>query len=213
MPEETSSIPNQPEVVVVDDDPEIRTSIEQLLGSVGLVVKTFPSANALVEGYDLRHAGCAILDVRMPGTGGLQLHQLIAKRAGSPPTIILTAHADVSMAVEAMKNGVFDFIEKPFAPQKLIQRVQDAIVNHVKTQSALKESREVGEKLDSLSPREREIMALLVDGKTTKEIGFELGISDTTVDFHRHNLFHKMGVDNSVCLTRLYDQHQDLVKS
>lgn len=199
------------EVIVIDDDGEIRTSIAQLLRSVSIPVRLFHSAQHFLDSsYDLALGSCLIVDVRMPGPSGLKLQELLTERDYCPPFILLTAYPEVPMAVEAMKNGAFDFFQKPFAPQALLQRVQEALAQDSRERELRAMESQIEERLASLSPRERQVTDLLVAGRATKEIAFELGIRETTVDFHRRNLFEKMGVENAIVLARVIEIHRKI---
>lgn len=192
-------------VFVVDDDEQVRRSIEQLGRSVGLNVVAFASADEFLQCVTGDATGCLVTDVRMPGMSGLDLQIRLTESGFRLPVIVITGYAEVPMAVQALKAGAFDFIQKPFRPQALVEVIQRAIESDAKHQEQKQQLREIRGRLESLSPREREVLKLLVDGKTTKRISSELGISLTTVDFHRNNILRKMCVDNLVELTRAID--------
>ncbi len=192
-------------VFVVDDDEQVRRSIEQLGRSVGLKVVAFASADEFLESVTDDATGCLLTDVRMPGMSGLDLQERLAESGFCLPVIVITGYAEVPMAVQALKAGAFDFIQKPYRPQALVEVIQRAIESDAKHREQRQQLREIRERLASLSPRECEVLKLLVGGKTTKRISSELGISLTTVDFHRNNILRKMHVDNLVELTRAVD--------
>lgn len=199
-------------VFVVDDDPQVRRSIEQIGRSVGLTVLTFASADEFLKSNIANVTGCLVTDVRMPGMNGLELQRQLVESGFPLPIILITGYAEVPMAVQAIKAGAFDFIQKPYRPQALVEVIQRAIAldaSHGKQRRLL---REIRSRLASLSPRESEVLELLVSGKTTKRIAAALNISPTTVDFHRNNILGKMCVDNLVELTRVVDLH-DLIGS
>jgi|CXWL01.1.fsa_nt_gi FixJ family two-component response regulator len=190
---------------VVDDDQQVRRSIEQLGRSVGLNVVAFASADEFLRSVSDDVTGCLVTDVRMPGMNGLDLQRRLTESGFHLPVIVITGYAEVPMAVQALKAGAFDFIQKPFRPQSLVEVIQRAIESDAKHREQRRQLREIRERLASLSPRECEVLKLLVGGKTTKCISSQLNISLTTVDFHRNNILRKMCVDNLVELTRAVD--------
>ena len=194
---------DHPVVFVVDDDEAVCRSLSVLIEDIGLEVRTFTSAQQFLGAYDPQQSGCLVLDVRMSGMSGLELQSRLRELGYEIPIIIITGHADVPMAVEAMKAGALDFIEKPFRDQILLDNIQKAIEFDAQTRRNRKESQDVQSRIQNLTRRERQIMDLLVLGKTNKTIAYELGISQKTVDFHRANILDKAGVDSVVELLRL----------
>ncbi|MBN2131896.1 MAG: response regulator transcription factor [Sedimentisphaerales bacterium] len=194
---------DHPVVFVVDDDEAVCQSLSVLIGDIGLEVRTFTSAQQFLGAYDPQQPGCLVLDVRMSGMSGLELQSRLKELGFEIPIIIITGHADVPMAVEAMKAGALDFIEKPFRDQILLDNIQKAIEVDAQTRRTRQESQDVQSRIQNLTRRERQIMDLLVLGKTNKTIAYELGISQKTVDFHRANILDKAGVDSVVELLRL----------
>lgn len=192
-----------PVVFVVDDDDAICQSLRLLIGDIGLDVRTFNSAKDFLAQYDPSCAGCLVLDVRMSGMSGLELQSRLQELGAEIPTLIITGHGDVPMAVEAMKAGALDFIEKPFRDQVLLDGIQRAIELDARSRRQRRERQAVQSRIRLLTQREREIMERLVAGKTNKSIAFELGISHKTVDFHRANILQKVGVGSVVELVRL----------
>ena len=190
-------------VFVVDDDEAICESLRLLIGDIGLEVRTFTSARQFLDTYDPSHPGCLVLDVRMSGMSGLELQSRLLDMGIYIPTIIITGHADVPMAVEAMKAGAMDFIEKPFRDQVLLDGIQKAIDLDLRTRRRRRERQDVQARIQLLTQREREVMGRLVAGKSNKNIAFDLGISQKTVDFHRANILEKTGVSSVVELVRL----------
>ncbi|MBS4098829.1 MAG: response regulator transcription factor [Sulfuricella sp.] len=183
-----------PTVFVVDDDEGLRDSIHWLLESVNLPARMFASAAELLEAHDPQWEGCLLLDVRMPGMSGMELLENLKSYSFHLPTIILTGHGDVPMAVRALKHGAFDFVQKPFNSQELLDRVQAAIQldrNNRVTRSKLDGRLS---NFESLSNRERVVMELVVAGDSSKVIGKKLGISCKTVDVHRSNILKKLNV-------------------
>ena len=195
----------QPTVYIVDDDPEMRESLRLLVTSVDLKAETYASAEELLElGVEKSDAPkCMVLDVRMPGLGGLGLQKKLADAGTRIPVIMITAHADVEMAVGAMHAGVLDFIEKPFNRQTLLDRIHQAIDKDAHQLREEARRAEVAARLATLSPRERETMELLVAGKHAKQIAAKFGIGEKTVAKHRTRVFEKMKVDGVAELVRL----------
>lgn len=196
----------QPVVFVVDDDEAICRSLCLLIEDIGLEVKTFNSAQQFLDGFDPSLPGCLVLDVRMSGMSGLELQSELKTRGYDLPTIIITGHGDVPMAVEAMKSGAFDFIEKPFRDQVLLDSIQKAVASDRNTRTAKEQVVDFEVRIEQLTQREREIMDLLMLGKANKMIAYELDISPKTVDFHRANVLSKIGVNSVVDLMRLAHQ-------
>lgn len=191
-----------PTVFVVDDDPEVRRSISLLGKSVQLEVATFVSGQDFLNTYSNEQRGCLILDVRMPGMTGLELQQKLIDQDCRIPTILITAHAEVPMATQAMRAGAVDFIQKPYSPQVLLERIYEAIELDAEARRQQTERAEVHELVEILSPREREVMNLLAVGHSTKQIAKQLQISIKTVDNHRSNVLGKMKMDNTAQLAR-----------
>jgi FixJ family two-component response regulator len=185
----------QPLVYVVDDDPEVRRSLQLLMESVNLAVECYSSAGAFLEGCDRARPGCLILDVRMPGMSGLELQDQLVAEGSKLPIIMITAFGEVSLAVRAMRAGAVDFVEKPFSRQELLDRVHAAIEISVALHKKNESRAEIAQRLGKLTDRERQVMDLMVAGHQTKEIAIELGISPKTVDNHRSRVFEKTGAD------------------
>ena len=189
-------------VLVVDDEPAMLTALQRLFHSARLPVRCFASGEALLAAPELASAVCLVLDVRMPGLSGLEVQAELRRRGMQLPTIFLTGAADVPLAVSAMRDGALDFIEKPFEPEHLVQRVQQAMQlgRHRRLQQA--ERAEVQARLATLTPREREVLDLVVKGLTNKEIGRMLGTSHRTVDIHRSKVMEKMRAEALAELVR-----------
>ncbi len=190
-------------VFVVDDDDAMRDSLSYLLQSVGLAVEAFPSAEHFLAAYDPARPGCLVLDVRMPGMSGLELQQILIERGSALPVIVITGHGDVPMAVRAMRAGAIDFIEKPFNNQALLDRVTAAIRTSTAAMAEQARAHEIRARLATLSPREREVALLVGTGKQNKVIAHELGISQKTVEVHRHNAMEKMQATTGADLARM----------
>jgi FixJ family two-component response regulator len=183
---------HDPIVYIVDDDDAIRDALRLLMKSAGLRVQPCASAEEFLSCYKPELAGCLVLDVRMPGMSGLELQHLLLERHIRVPVIIMTGHGDISMAVQAMKDGAVDFIEKPFKNDVLLERVQTSIQNDIATRKEQQHHVEAATRIASLTRREREVMELLIQGKRNKTIASELGISNRTVEAHRAKIMEKM---------------------
>jgi FixJ family two-component response regulator len=193
----------RPSVFIVDDDAGVRDSLKFLMRSVDHPVETFASALEFLDAYRDDRPGCLVLDIRMPGMSGLELQeQLIARRA-MVPIIIITGHGDVPMAVEAMQSGARDFIQKPFRDQDLLDRINLELEQDAKNRAALGELNLIRERLASLTPREREVMDLVVHGKANKVIAGDLELSQRTVEIHRARVMEKMQASSLAHLVRM----------
>jgi FixJ family two-component response regulator len=192
-----------PTVHIVDDDDGVRASIRMLLKSVGLPALTFASAQEFLGSYQPERGGCVVLDMRMPGMSGLELQQELNRRGAVIPVIFITGHGDVPMAVEAMRHGAFEFLQKPFRDQDLIDRVQQAMQRDRETRESLREHSHIRARLSLLTPREREVMELLIAGKANKLMAHELGLSQRTVEIHRARVMEKMEAGSLAQLVRM----------
>ena len=192
-----------PTVMVVDDDAGVRNAMRALLKSVGLDSALFASAQEFLTGYQPTQPGCLLLDIRMPGMSGLELQQHLNLRGAVIPVIFMTGHGDIPMAVEAMQHGAFDFLQKPFRDQDLLDRIQRAIVRDDELRKSLGEHSRIKTHLDSLTPREREVLDLMTQGKQNKVIGQDLGVSPRTIEIHRARVMEKMGAHSVAELVRM----------
>ena len=192
-----------PTVFVVDDDESVRGSLRFLLRSAGLESRAFGSAQEFLAAYDAAQPGCLVLDVRMPGMSGLELQQELNLRGAVLPVIFITGHGDIPMAVEAMQHGAHDFLQKPFRDEDLIERVRRALAKDAKARAALEEHKAIRGRLDSLTPREREVLVLMARGKPNKIMAHELGVSQRTVEIHRARVMEKSGASSLAELVRM----------
>ena len=190
-------------VFVVDDDQAIRHAMELLLRSVGLKHRIFHSGDDFLEQYRSEDAGCLVLDIRMPGMGGLELQRKLTELGSTLPIIFITGHGDVPMAVKAMQEGAVDFIQKPFRDQELLDRVHDALKADEKRRGQREEQAGIAARLDKLTKREREVMDLVVTGKPNKVIAYDLGVSQRTVEIHRARVMEKMQAKSLAELVRM----------
>lgn len=192
-----------PVVMVVDDDSGVRNALRALLKSVGLNCFLYPSAQEFLGAYDAHQPGCLLLDIRMPGMSGLDLQQELNLRGAVIPVIFMSGHADIPMAVEAMQHGAFDFLQKPFRDQDLLDRIQRAVTKDAERRLALGERSRVKIHLESLTDREREVLELLTQGKQNKAIALELGVSPRTIEIHRARVMEKMHAQSVAELVRM----------
>ncbi len=193
-------------VHVVDDDPAIRDSLEWLMGSRGLPVTSWISGEAFLAAWAPTTRGCVVLDVRMGGLSGLDVLDRLEELGSVLPVIVLTGHGDVPVAVQSLKKGAIDFLEKPFDGGELVDRVIAALDLEVRRHAAATTSRALEERLASLSPREREVMEKMLDGLLNKQIADDLGIAMRTVEVHRARILEKFAVRSAVELAgRLAD--------
>ncbi len=181
-------------VFVVDDDDAMRSSLRWLIESINLKVRTFASALEYLDAFDPDEAGCLVLDVRMPGMSGMELLDRLADYPLTPPTIIITGHGDVPMAVRAIKHGALDFIQKPFNDNELLDRIQQALDADARNRQEMAGLDSLKARYDALTPREREIMDLVVTGMSNKNIATGLDISSRTVEVHRSRIMKKLRV-------------------
>jgi FixJ family two-component response regulator len=193
-----------PTVFVVDDDEGVRDSLRFLLKSVGLAARTLASAAEFLASYDVNQPGCLILDVRMPGMSGLELQQQLNMRGAMIPVIFITGHGDIPMAVEAMQHGAFDFLQKPFRDQDLIDRLQKALARDAHNRAELRQRDQIRSRFDSLTPREQEILALMVAGLPNKIMAAQLAVSQRTVEIHRSRVMEKTAAGSLAHLVRMY---------
>lgn len=190
-------------VYIVDDDEAVRRSLQLLLKSLGLPSATSSSADEFLHSYDPAQPGCVLLDVRMPGMSGLELQQELNHRGATIPVIFITGHGDVPMAVDAIQHGAFDFLQKPFREQDLIDRVQRALARDREQRSELMQLESIRRRMESLTPRELQILELVTEGKANKVMAADLGVSQRTVEIHRAHLMEKMQAASLAQLIRM----------
>ena len=193
----------EPTVFVVDDDEAIRKALRLLMKSVGLEVETYASAREYLEAYDPDRAGCLVLDIRMSGMSGIDLHREMLARHAITPVIFITGHGDVSMAVQAMKDGAVDFIQKPFGDQTLLDRIHHSLKLDEENRKVLAQQQKIADRVEALTPREREVMELIVEGHPNKVVAHRLGISERTIEIHRSRVMKKLGATSLPHLVRM----------
>jgi len=192
-----------PTVIVVDDDEAVRRSLQMLLKSVGHVAVGYASAQQFLAAWDKDQPGCLVLDVRMPGMSGLELQQELNRLGAVLPVIFITGHGDIPMAVEAMQSGAFDFLQKPFRDQDLIDRIQRGLEQDRVNREQLREQGRIRTQFESLTPREREVLTLVVAGKANKVMAADLGVSQRTIEIHRGRVMEKMDARSLAQLVRM----------
>ena len=199
---------NKESVYIVDDDQAVRESLTWLLESVNLKVQAFSSAEEFLESYSYYDIGCLLLDIRMQGMSGLQLQKELVKQKFHLPVIIITGHGDVPLAVRSMKNGAMEFVEKPFNDQDILDSIQIGLEKDKINQKKRLEYSSLTARILNLTPREREIITLVVQNISNKEIAKKLLVSVKTVEAHRSNLMEKMKCDSLVHLLDLFRKYK-----
>lgn len=194
---------SSPRIFVVDDDPSVRKGLERLLRAGGYETEAFGSAAAYLERAPYEGEGCLILDVSMPGMSGLELQSHLVQSASNLPIVFLTAHGDIPLTVQAMKLGAVDFLTKPVNEAALFDAIAQALARHRVLRGRKQAAREIRAKLDTLSPRQFEVMCLLLSGARNKQIAEKLGISEKTVKVHRAHLMEKLQIKSTAELGRM----------
>ena len=196
--------PPAPLVLVVDDDEAVRGSLNLLLKSAGLAARAYASASQFLAAHDDSQPGCLVLDIRMPGMSGLELQDELNRRGAIIPVIFITGHGDVPMAVEAMRRGAMDFLQKPFRDEDLIDRVNKALARDRDNREQLETRDAIRARLSRLTPREMQVLRLLTLGKSNKQMAGDLGVSQRTVEIHRAHLMHKTEASSVAQLVRMF---------
>ena len=190
-------------VYIVDDDDGMRRALTLLMSTVGYHAVAFARPTDFLSKFDPNQPGCLVLDERMPEMSGLEVKQHLNRAGSLLPVILVTGHGDIPMAVQAMKDGAFDFLQKPFRDQDLLDRINAALKQDAENRAAIEKHADLRKRSDSLTPREREVMALVVDGKANKVIAIDLGLSERTVEIHRANVMEKMGARSVAHLVKM----------
>ena len=196
--------PSQPTVFVVDDDEAVRDSLRVLLKTVGINTETFASGREFLDSYDPDRPGCVVLDIRMPGMSGMELQEQLVVRNAILPVIFITGHGDVPMAVHALRSGAVDFMQKPFSEQALLDRIQQVLEQNGRDREKLASREAIRARMGRLTPRERQVMKLVVDGNANKVIAIDLGIGERTVEIHRARVMEKMEASSLPHLVRMF---------
>jgi two-component system, LuxR family, response regulator FixJ len=193
-----------PAVYVVDDDDGMRRALDTLLSTVGYKTAVFSRPSEFLANFKTDTPGCLVLDIRMPDMSGLEVQQHLNRMGSMLPIIFITGHGDVPMAVQAMKEGAVDFIQKPFRDQDLLDRINHALKQDADNRSTVARRAEVQHRLESLTPRERQVMGMVVDGAANKVIAVDLSLSERTVEIHRAKVMEKMGARSVAHLVKLH---------
>jgi two-component system response regulator FixJ len=193
-----------PTVYVVDDDDGMRRALDALLSTVGFDTAVYSRPTEFLSNFKIDSPGCLVLDIRMPDMSGLELQQQLNRMGSMLPIIFITGHGDVPMAVQAMKEGAFEFIQKPFRDQDLLDRVNHALKQDAENRSTVARRAEVLHRLECLTPRERQVMDMIVEGAANKVIAIDLDLSERTVEIHRAKVMEKMGARSVAHLVKLH---------
>lgn len=195
---------NEPLVTVIDDDEAVRDSLSMLLESVGHVHQLYSSAIEFLEDLEGQPRGCLVLDIRMPGMSGLELQTELRRRGITLPTIFITGHGDISMAVKAMRLGALDFIPKPFHEQELLDRIHEALAFDASQRQRIHDHDQLLTRIKSLTAREHQVFERVVEGQANKVIALDLYVSERTVEVHRSQVMRKMGARTLAALVRMH---------
>jgi FixJ family two-component response regulator len=190
-------------VFVIDDDPAVRESLRWLLESAGFHVETYAGAQAFLAHFDPQRPGCVVLDVHMPRMSGLDLQAELAARRAAIPLILMTGYATTAIAVDAMRRGAFDFVEKPFSNDHILKRIRAALAVDRRARQTRALIRAIQQQLTQLTPRERQVLDLVVAAQTSEAIARVLGVKKSTIGFYRTRLYRKLGVHSVAELVRL----------
>lgn len=200
----TKEARRKPTVYIVDDDDGMRRALGILMTTVGYQPAAFAGPREFLAKYDPSQPACLVLDVRMPEMSGLEVQQHLNRSGSMLPVILVSGHGDIPMAVQAMKDGAFDFLQKPFRDQDLLDRINGALKLDAENRASVERLADLKQRSDSLTPREHEVMALVVDGKANKVIAIDLGLSERTVEIHRANVMEKMGARSVAHLVKMH---------
>ena len=201
---------NEPTVYVIDDDPAVRDSLQLLIRSVGLPVQVFESADTFLGAWQRAWRGCLVVDIRMPGMSGLEMQEALLERGCRLPVIFITGHGDVPMAVEAMKAGALDFVQKPFRDQDLLDRINEGLQQEKSLHQVEVEIDEITGRLEALTPRERQVLERVVSGQPNKVIAMDLDVSQRTVEIHRARVMEKMQARSLAQLVQMMSRLENL---
>lgn len=193
-----------PTIYIVDDDDSMRQAVALLLRTVGYNPIVFARPVDFLAKFDPNVHGVLVLDIRMPEMSGLEVQQQLNRSGAILPVIFITGHGDIPMAVQAMKDGAFDFLTKPFRDQDLLDRINGALKQDAENRATIEQHADLRKRAESLTPREREVLELIVEGKANKVVAIDLGLSERTVEIHRANVMEKMGARSVAHLVKMY---------
>jgi len=196
----------EPTVHVIDDDAEVLRALRRLLDAAGFPVATFESATVFLEQHDGAAPGCIVLDLALPGLGGLELQEALLAQGSTLPIVFLTGRGDIAASVRAMKHGAADFLTKPVDADALIDAVRGALAHNRELRAVRAQKDRIADRLAALTAREREVFALVTAGRLNKQIAAELGTTEKTIKFHRGNLMHKLGLRTVADLVKLAER-------
>ena len=200
----TKETKRKPVIYIVDDDDGMRRALTVLMTTVGYQPAAFARPAEFLAKYDPNQASCLVLDVRMPEMSGLEVQQQLNRNGAMLPVILITGHGDIPMAVQAMKDGAFDFLQKPFRDQDLLDRINAALKQDAQNRESVDRLADLRQRSGSLTPREHEVLEHVVDGKANKVIAIDLGLSERTVEIHRANVMEKMGARSVAHLVKMH---------
>lgn len=200
----------QPTVFIVDDDHAVRDALRMLIKSVGLPVQVYASGDEFLGAWDAEMRGCVVADIRMPGMSGLEMQEALLQRGCRLPVIFITGHGDVPMAVEAMKAGALDFVQKPFRDQDLLDRINEGLQQERNLHQVEVEIEEISGRLAALTPRERQVLDRVVSGQPNKVIAMDLEVSQRTVEIHRARVMEKMQARSLAQLVQMMSRLDNL---
>jgi two-component system, LuxR family, response regulator FixJ len=203
-PGATRETKRKPVIYIVDDDDGMRRALTVLMTTVGYQPMAFSRPADFLAKYDPNQPSCLVLDVRMPEMSGLEVQQQLNRNGALLPVILVTGHGDIPMAVQAMKDGAFDFLQKPFRDQELLDRINAALKQDAQNRESVDRLADLRQRAESLTPREREVMGHVVDGKANKVIAIDLGLSERTVEIHRANVMEKMAARSVAHLVKMH---------
>ena len=191
------------QVFIVDDEEDVRDSLKELVESIGIDACTFKNANEFLQAFNPDQSGCVLIDVRMPGMSGIDLQHKLKELEAGLPIIIITGHGDIPMAVQAMKEGAFEFLQKPFRDQDILDTITKALEKDRLNREKIKNAKNLQHRIESLTARERQVVDLVLDGKANKVIARELDISDRTIEIHRSHAMRKLGAHSVAELVKI----------
>jgi two-component system, LuxR family, response regulator FixJ len=204
MKDSQTSKTKGPTIYIVDDDDSMRQAVTLLLRTVGYTPVAFARPSEFLAKYDPNVHGCLVLDIRMPEMSGLEIQQQLNRAGTLLPVIFITGHGDIPMAVQAMKDGAFDFLTKPFRDQELLDRINNALKQDAENRATIDRHADLRSRAEALTPREREVFGLIVEGKANKVVAIDLGLSERTVEIHRSNVMEKMGARSVAHLVKMH---------